>query len=93
MGRVAALPASLGRKRMVAREASLRRVDALASFAAGPRGQFRILREAAFCVGDALPALPGDQPLLFRVHRGEASLRFVVFLHGSHVSLPPFQSA
>ena len=33
-----------------------------------------------------------DQPLLFGIHRSKASVRFLGFLHGSHLSLLPSQS-
>ena len=73
MRSVSALAARLRSQRMISREATLVGIDALPAFPSRLGGEFGVLREASFFVGNALPALAGDQPLLFWVHRGETA--------------------
>ena len=79
---VSALAAGLRSERMIAREAPLGRIDALAALAPCAGRKIRVLRKTAFLVRNALPALARNRPLLFGIHRRKAATGFLHLLHG-----------
>ncbi len=69
---VSPFSSSFGRKGVVLRKTTFRRVYTLAALSAGLSSKFGILRKAAFFVRNALSSLSSDGSLFFGIHRSKA---------------------